>query len=139
MSRRSEIRRMQDLVTDVRDGRSRSLVLVGPAGIGKSWLCRQARTLAAEFTVVQTRGLESEAHLGYCGLFDVFSPLLDTHLDRLPSARRDALRGALRLAPASVVDPFAVAVASLDLLAIAAEDSPLLVVVDDAPWVDASS
>ena len=113
--------------------------VVGPAGIGKSWLCRRACALAAEFTVVKTRGLESEAHLGYCGLFDVFSPLVDTHLDRLPSARRDALRGALRLAPASVVDPFAVAVASLDLLAMAAEDSPLLVVVDDAPWVDASS
>ena len=31
------------------------------------------------------------------------------------------------------------AVASLDLLALAAEDGPVLVVVDDAPWVDAAS
>ena len=50
-----------------------------------------------------------------------------------------ALRGALRIAETGVVDPFAVAVATLDLLAMAAEDAPVLVVVDDAPWVDAAS
>ena len=60
-------------------------------------------------------------------------------MDRLLAARADALRGALRIADVGVVDPFAVAVATLDLLAIAAEDAPLLVVVDDAPWVDAAS
>ena len=139
MSRRSEIRRMQDLVADVRDGRSRSLVLVGPAGIGKSWLCRRTCALATGFTVVHTRGLESEAHLGYCGLFDVLSPLVEDRLERLHPARSEALRGALQIAAAPVVDSFAVAVASLDLLAIAAEDAPVLVVVDDAPWVDAAS
>ena len=45
----------------------------------------------------------------------------------------------MRIAAAPVVDPFAVAVATLDLLAMAAEDVPVLVVVDDAPWVDAAS
>ena len=69
----------------------------------------------------------------------MLSPLLDGRLDRLLAARGDALRGALRIAEAPVVDPFAVAVASLDLLAMAAEDAPVLVVVDDAPWVDAAS
>ena len=123
----------------VRGGRSRSLVVVGPAGIGKSWLCRRASELADRFAVVATRGVESEAHLGYSGLFDVLSPLLDGRLDRLLAARGDALRGALRIAEAPVVDPFAVAVATLDLLAMAAEDAPVLVVVDDAPWVDAAS
>ena len=43
----------------VRGGRSRSLVVVGPAGIGKSWLCRRASELAEGFTVVGTRGVES--------------------------------------------------------------------------------
>src|SRR6478752_950386 len=130
---------MQDLVTDVREGRSRCVVVVGPAGIGKSWLCRQAAALADGFTVVRTRGLESEAHFGHCGLFDVLSPLVEGHLERLLPARGEALRGALRMASTPVVDPFAVAVASLDLLAVAAEDAPVLVVVDDAPWVDAAS
>ena len=139
MSRRSEIRRLEQLVVAVRGGQSRSLVVVGPAGIGKSWLCRQASVLAEGFTVVRTRGVESEAHLGYGGLFDVLSPLLDGRVDRLLAPRRDALRGALRIAEAPVVDPFAVAVATLDLLAMAAEDAPVLVVVDDAPWVDAAS
>ena len=36
----------------VREGQSRSLLVVGPAGIGKSWLCRQASVLAEGFTVV---------------------------------------------------------------------------------------
>ncbi len=130
---------MQELVDAVRAGQSRSLVVVGPAGIGKSWLCRRASALAVGFTVVGTRGVEPEAHLGYSGLFDVVSPLLDGRLDRLLAARGDALRGALRIAEARVVDPFAVAAASLDLLAMAAEDAPVLVVVDDAPWVDAAS
>ena len=123
----------------VRGGESRSLVVVGPAGIGKSWLCRHAAVLADGFTVVGTRGVENEVHLGYGGLFDVLSPLLAGRVDRLLSPRRDALRGALRIAAAPTVDPFAVAVATLDLLAMAAEDVPVLVVVDDAPWVDAAS
>ena len=139
MSRVHEIRRIEDLVDSVRGGRSRSLVVVGPAGIGKSWLCRRASELAEGFAVVATRGVETETHLGYGGLFDVLSPLLAGRLDRLLAARAEALRGALRIARAGVVDPFAVAVASLDLLATAAEDAPVLVVVDDAPWVDAAS
>ena len=126
-------------MSEVRAGRSRSLVVVGPLGIGKSWLCRRAAELAAGFIVVRARGVESEVHLGYGGLFDVLSPLLAGRLDRLLAARGDALRGALRIAEAPAVDPFAVAVATFDLLAMAAEDAPVLVVVDDAPWVDAAS
>src|SRR5687767_8278698 len=139
VSRQSEIRQVEDLVVAVRGGRSRSLVVVGPAGIGKSWLCRRASELAERFTVVGTRGIESEAQLGYGGLFDVLSPLLDGRLDRLLATRGDALRGALQIAETEGGDPFAVAVATLDLLAMAAEDAPLLVVADDAPWVDAAS
>ena len=60
-------------------------------------------------------------------------------MQRLLAARGDALRGALRIAEAPAVDPFAVAVATFDLLAMAAEDAPVLVIVDDAPWVDAAS
>ena len=71
----------------------------------------------------------------------MLSPLLDGRLGSASSRRAAAaLRGALRIAAApGVVDPFAVAVATLDLLAMAAEDAPVLVVVDDAPWVDAAS
>ena len=123
----------------VRGGRSSSLVIVGPAGIGKSWLCRRACALADGFTVVGTRGMASETHLDHGGLFDVLSPLLPGRLDRLLTARGDALRGALRITEPLVADPFAVAVATLDLLTMAAEDAPVLVVVDDAPWVDAAS
>ena len=100
-------------MTAVRGGQSRSLIVVGPPGIGKSWLCRRACRLADGFTVVGTRGVESEVQLGYGGLFDVLSPLLPGRLDRLLAPRGQALRGALKVTEAAVVDPFAVAVATL--------------------------
>ena len=139
MSRQSEIRRLEDLVAAVRAGRSRSLVVVGPAGIGKSWLCRRASELAEGFTVVRTRGLRERGASRLQRLFDVLSPLLAGRLDRLLAARADALRARCGSRSAGASIPFAVAVASLDLLAMAAEDAPVLVVVDDAPWVDAAS
>src|SRR3954451_4128570 len=105
----------------VRAGRSHSLVVLGPVGIGKSWLCRRASALAAGFTIVITCGTEAEAHLVYCGLFDVLSPLVDGGLARLPTASADALCGPLRTAPSAVMAPSSVAAASLDLLAMAAE------------------
>jgi hypothetical protein len=139
VSRESEIRRIEALVAAVRGGQSRSLVVVGPPGIGKSWVCGEACRLADDFTVVGTRWVESEVHLGYSGLFDVLSPLLPGRVDRLLAPRSEALRGALKVAAAATVDPFAVAVATLDVLALTAEETPVLVVIDDAPWVDAAS
>ena len=87
---------------------TRSLVVAGPPGMGKSWLCRQACRLAHDFTVVGTRGVESEVHLGYSGLFDVLSPLLPGRLERLLAPRGEALRGALKVVEAASpkrVDP----------------------------------
>jgi hypothetical protein len=130
---------LEELLSAVRRGRSASLVLTGPAGFGKSWLCKRASERADGFTVAQTCGLSSETHLGYCGLLDVLSPLLGDHLPRLPPARRNALRAALRFDDATAMDRFAVALGTMDLLALAAEDAPVLVVVDDAPSVDAAS
>ena len=68
-----------------------------------------------------TRGVRSESQLGYAGLFDILSPLLEDALDALAPPRAHALRVALRLEGPAEVDPLAVAVACLDLLATAAE------------------
>jgi hypothetical protein len=94
VSRQSEIRRVEDLIARVGAGRSCSLVIAGPAGIGKSWLCRRASELAHGFAVVETRGIESEAHLGYSGLFDVLSPFL---AGRLPAQRAEWTADANRI------------------------------------------
>jgi hypothetical protein len=64
---------------------------------------------ARGFRVVATRGVLSESQLGYAGLFDVLSPLLDGGLDALAPPRAQALRVALRLEGPAVVDRLAVA------------------------------
>ena len=62
-------------------------------------------------------------------------PLLD-HLDEIPPQQADALRSALGLSAAGTYDRFTICAATLSLLAAAAESKPLLVLVDDAQWLD---
>jgi len=139
MTRALELRCVDGFVARARGSRSSALVVVGDAGVGKSWLCERAVERAQGFRAVVTRGVRSESQLGYAGLFDVLSPLLEAALGALAPARAHALRVALRLEDPAEVDPLAVAVGCLDLLAAAAESQPLLIVVDDAHWVDDAS
>ena len=85
--------------------------------------------------VVRTRGIEAEGELAYAGLMTLARPLLGS-LSRLPQPQAEALAGALALAPAPPADPLAVCAATMGLLADAAEEAPLLVLVDDAHWLD---
>src|SRR5215217_3473920 len=71
----------------------------------------------------------------FSGLLDIARPLLDK-LSELPPGRASALESALGLAPSQAVDGFAVGAATLALLAAAAEEMPLLVLVDDVQWLD---
>src|SRR3712207_9454530 len=65
-------------------------------------------------------------------------PLLDL-LDRVPPAQARALRGALAIEEPSPHDRFTVPAAVLSVLAAAAEDQPLLAIVDDIHWLDDAS
>ena len=89
-------------------------------------------------TVVRALGVESEAELEFSALLDVCRPLLD-RLDYIPRRQAHALRGALGLGPAEAVDRFAIGAALLHLLVAASAQAPLLVLVDDAHWLDRSS
>ena len=113
-------------------------MLQGDAGIGKTALLDYAAERARELTVVRALGVESEAELQFAGLLEVARPLLD-HLAEIPERQAEALRGALGLGPAEEHDRFAIGAATLGLLAAAAEAAPLLVVVDDAQWLDGPS
>ena len=84
------------------------------------------------------RGIESEAELPFAALLEICRPFLDG-LDQLLEPQAAALRGALALAPTPPRSRFAVAAATLGLLAAAAEKAPLLVTVDDAHWLDRGS
>jgi predicted ATPase len=137
IGREGECARLDELLDRARMGRSGALLISGEAGIGKTALLEYAVDHAEGMTVVRALGVESEAELEFSGLLDVCRPLLG-HLPELPERHAEALRAALDLGPAVNVDRFALGVATLGLLA-AAEAEPLLVLVDDSQWLDASS
>ena len=136
--RASECAQLDDLAAAIRRGESRSLVLRGEAGIGKSALLDYLVESVPELAVVRAVGVESEMELAYAGLHQLCGPLLD-RLDRLPAPQQQALEIVFGLSSGSAPDRFLVGLAVLSLFAAAAEDRPLLCVVDDAQWLDRSS
>jgi DNA-binding CsgD family transcriptional regulator len=121
-----------------RSGHGEVLAIVGEAGIGKSALLAYAEDQAGGMSILRARGVQSEARIPFAGLFELLRPALAS-LKRIPQPQAAALEGALALRPARAEDRFAIGAATLSLLAAHAEQSPLLVIVDDAHWVDGSS
>src|SRR5215469_12116282 len=118
-----------------------SVLLVGPAGIGKSTMLS---ALAAEFAgalVLRAAAAEVESGLPYLTLVDLFSAPLTTHGGMLPGHLRAALDAALlrTAAPATPHDELAVRLAVLELLRLLAAPGPVLLVIDDLHWVDEPS
>jgi AAA ATPase domain len=133
--RQTECAALDGLLDRVRGGRSAVLVLRGEAGIGKTALVRYVTNRASDFRVVSCTGVESEMELAFTGLHDLCMPIRSC-LGALIEPQRKALSVALGLAPGERPDPFMVALAALSLLAQAAEERPLLCVVDDVQWLD---
>ncbi|HEY2937542.1 MAG TPA: AAA family ATPase [Gaiellaceae bacterium] len=138
LGREAECRRIDRLLAEARKGASGALVVRGEPGIGKTALLRYACRRATDMTVLQARGVESESELPFAGLADLVRLVLD-FLRKIPAPQSAALAGALAIGPPGAGDLYAVAAATLSLLAAAAESNPLLAVVDDAHWLDASS
>ena len=138
VGRREERARIDLLLEQAAAGRGGALAVRGEPGIGKTALLEYARERAGAARVVGTAGVESELEVPFAGLGDVLRPLLG-HLDELPRSQREIVSGALVLGPAHPADRFALGAASLALLAAAAGDRMLLVLVDDAHWLDAGS
>ncbi|WP_328888193.1 helix-turn-helix transcriptional regulator [Streptomyces sp. NBC_00316] len=133
--RRGECGTLDQVVADARAGRSQVLVLRGEAGIGKSALVEYLAGNAAGCQILRAVGVESEMELAFAGLHQLCIPMMG-HLDRLPEPQRDALAVAFGLSAGSAPDRFMVGLAVLSLLAEAAEEQPLVCVVDDAQWLD---
>jgi DNA-binding CsgD family transcriptional regulator len=138
LGRADECALLGELLADVRRGKSRSLVLRGEAGIGKTALLGYLVDSAANLTVARAVGVESEMELAFASLHQLCAPLLDG-LERLPGPQRDALEIVFGLAAGPAPDRFLVGLAVLSLMSEAAERQPLLCVVDDAHWLDQSS
>src|SRR3954465_11652970 len=137
--RASECARLDELVAAIRRGESRTLVLRGEAGIGKTALLEYLIASASDLTVVRAVGVESEMELSFASLHQLCAPLLD-RLPELPDPQRRAVEIVFGLsAGPTAPDRFFVGLAVLGLLAAAAEQRPLLCVVDDAQWLDQAS
>ena len=89
--------------------------------------------------VLSVTGRESESKLAFAGLHQLLRPVLSGAAG-LPGRQAQALLGALGLAADPVApDPLLTGVAVLTLLSDLSERSPVLVVADDAQWLDRSS
>jgi DNA-binding CsgD family transcriptional regulator len=138
VGRREECLRIEGLLEDARSGRGGALVVSGEPGIGKTSLLDQAAATAEDMRVVRARGIETEASVPFVGLVDLLTPLAGL-VEDLPDRQAEALRSALALGPTQPADRLAVLVGAFNLLCAAAEEQPLLALVDDAHWLDAAS
>ncbi|MER6419439.1 AAA family ATPase [Streptomyces sp. NPDC001137] len=123
--------------------RGGSVLLHGPAGIGKS---TALRALASEYgtaarTVLRCSATESESHLPFLALADLLGLVVDQVYDKLPAAQRTALESALTGRGESTLqrDGLALRLAVLSALRALAEQGPVLVVADDLQWLDPAS
>lgn len=135
IGRAHEVSRLNALIDAARSGRSSALIVHGDPGIGKTSLLQQAVRAAEGFRVLCARPLQAESELPFAGLSELLHPIVELR-ERIPGPQRAALAGALALGPAVGGDRFAVAAATLSVLAAAAEEVPVLVLVDDAHWLD---
>jgi DNA-binding CsgD family transcriptional regulator len=136
--REAERARLGVLLGDARRSRSGVLVVRGEAGVGKSALLEDAREQAFDMQVLRGSGIESEAQVPFAALHQIVRPILG-RLSSLPGPQAGALRGALGLEVGESRDRFLISLAVLSLLAEAAEDRPILCLVDDAHWLDPAS
>jgi DNA-binding CsgD family transcriptional regulator/tetratricopeptide (TPR) repeat protein len=134
--REAETAMLDQLVARIPE-RGAALVLRGDPGIGKTALLAVASAAASSkgISVLRTAGAQTEIGLAFAGLHQLLRPVL-TRLDRLPGPQRDALSAAFGAIDVPAPDPFMIALAALNLLADAAEQVPLLLVVDEAQWLD---
>jgi len=123
--------------------RGGSVLLHGPAGIGKSTVLR---ALAAEYgatarTVLRCSATESESHLPFLALADLLGLVLHEVSDQLPATQRTALESALTGRGESTLqrDGLALRLAVLSALRALAAAGPVLVVADDLQWLDPAS
>src|SRR3954467_3362670 len=136
--RRDEFAALDGLLDEARAGRSGVLVLRGGAGIGKTALLEHAIASAPDFTLLRAVGVESEMELAFAALHQLCA-LVDDFVDRLPGPQREALKITFGVSAGPAPDRFLVALATLSLFSEAAQERPLLCVIDDAQWLDRAS
>jgi len=136
LGREGEVAALTGLLDDV-DQAGAALVLRGAPGIGKSRVLGEATAVARDrgITVLSATGVQSEARLAFSGLHQLLRPVKDRAAD-LIAAQREALDAAFGRTDGPAPAHFRIAMAALDLLSDVASDTPLLLIAEDAQWLD---
>ncbi|WP_405485447.1 AAA family ATPase [Nocardia sp. NBC_00511] len=135
--RESEQGELSRLLQEARIGHGGGRLLWGDPGIGKTALLRDATARATDFQTLTCRGFPAETDLEFAALHELLLPIAD-RAATLPPPQAQALAAALGRAPGPV-DRFLVGAALVTLLDQSAATQPVLLVVDDAQWVDAAT
>ncbi|MEU8238439.1 AAA family ATPase [Actinoplanes missouriensis] len=117
-----------------------ALVISGEAGIGKSALLAEARRMAAAggLLVLSTAGVEAESRLPFAGLHNLLRPILH-RAQALPAPQRDAMLAAFGMTGGAAADLFLIALAALNMLGEACAEPAVLLLVEDAHWLDSAT
>jgi DNA-binding CsgD family transcriptional regulator len=138
VGRQAECAVVDEVLDAVRAGESRALLVHGEPGAGKTALLEYLATRAAGCRVIGVAGVQSEMELAFAALHQFCAPLMK-YLDTLPAPQGDALRITFGLETGPAPDRFLVGLAVLSLLAEAADERPLVCLIDDAQWLDRAS
>jgi DNA-binding CsgD family transcriptional regulator len=138
VGRAGERAQIAGLLESARAGVGAALVLAGEPGVGKTALLEQATCDAADMTVLRCDGCESELELAFSGFADVVAGL-EFGPEVLPEPQASILQAALALGPPIEAELFAIVASAHALIATAARLRPVLLVIDDAQWLDPTS
>ncbi|MFI6935155.1 AAA family ATPase [Streptomyces sp. NPDC050287] len=136
--RRQEQAALDRILDGARQGCGATMMVWGDPGIGKTALLDYvAESAAADFTVLRCRGTRLESELAFAALHELLWPVTE-RISTLPEPQAKALNGALGTSN-DVADRFLIGVAALTLFRELAEERPVLIVADDAQWLDEPS
>lgn len=138
VGRADEYAALLQVLGAVRAGLSGVLVLRGEAGIGKSALLDEAAASADDLVVIRIVGIESEMTLGFAALHQALSRFM-SGIDELPAPQARALHAVFGTVDDTAPDRFLLGLAALTLLSNSAVDRGIVIVVDDAQWLDEES
>ena len=142
MSRPSESRVVDDFLDSAALGPA-ALVIDGDPGIGKTtlWLSALEQAHGQGFRVLEARPTAADSASAYTSLGDLLAGVDEAVLDTIPAPQRRALNQVLLWAEADGVatNQRVVGAAFLSVVTRLAQQTPLLLAIDDLHWLDSSS